>query len=60
MPEAVTTIRTVASMSTLNYDPQRLNTVIVPHCHKHEISLNSVAKEFASENDNRETFFGHN
>ena len=35
---------------------------MVPHCHKHEIdniNLTSVAKEFASANENRKTFLGN-
>ena len=41
---------------------QRLNNVMVPHCHKHEIDnidLTSVAKEFVSANESRTTFFGN-
>ena len=47
---------TTEYIRSLNYDPHRLNTVIVPHSHKHEIDLNSVAKEFASENENIHIF----
>ena len=41
---------------------QRLNNVMVPHCHKHEIDnidLTSVAKEFVSANESRTTFLGN-
>ncbi len=37
---------------------QRLNNKLVSHCHKHEIDLTSVAKEFASANDNRKPSSG--
>ena len=39
--------------------PNKIEHRDCAHWHKHEIDLNSVAKEFASENENIETFFGH-